>query len=208
MADRPANRQRREHLKNLRKAKKGKREKKTQAHSTAAAASPDNALVTLGLIVCSTMLVLFVISAVLQYSDTLPAKADKSDSAAVPAVEPSAVEVRVLNGCGAPGASRRMTERLRDLRFDVVATDNAQNFDYPNTLVVNHTDRPEIGMTVAQALGCGRLSQEKDDMAMAHVTVILGQDWETFLTVKPEEEPRRGRVRKIISKAGKIFGID
>lgn len=208
MADRPAKRQRREHLKNLRKLRKGKREKKTQAHTAAVAETSDNLLVTLGLIICSAVLLLFIISAILQYSDTLPAVAEKKDLGVIPPVDPATIEVRVLNGCGVAGVSRRMTDRLRDLRFDVVAAENAENFDYLNTLVIDHTDRPEIGRSVAQALGCSRLSVEPDDMALAHVTVILGGDWESFLAENQSAEPEPGKIRKVIGKARKILGMD
>ncbi|HLA40775.1 MAG TPA: LytR C-terminal domain-containing protein, partial [Candidatus Glassbacteria bacterium] len=71
-----------------------------------------------------------------------------------------------------------------------------------------HTDRPEIGRTVAQALGCSRLSAEPDNMALAHVTVILGQDWESFLADKQVAEPEPGKVRKLLGKVKKMFKID
>ncbi len=96
-------------------------------------------------------------------------------------MDPGAVEVRVLNGCGAAGAGRLMTNRLRDHRFDVVIAENAQHFGYEYTVVINHTPRPEVGRAVAAAIGCERVSFEEDHQALVDATVILGQDWEELL---------------------------
>lgn len=189
MTDKPAKRQRRQHLKNVRQvSKQGRIITRRQPNAQAATISGGNILVSLGLVVTSVIMLLFLASVVMQYvgnstgSSDDPAPAASADNAAaIPLVERSTVEVRVLNGCGIPGVSRQMTNRLRDLGFDVVIADNADNFDYANTLVVDHTDRPEVGQTVARALGCSQLSAMHDEMALAHVTVILGRDWASFL---------------------------
>ena len=186
MADKPAKRQRRQHLKNVRRACKERKPVRKQASAQAAALTGGNIMVTLGLVVTSAVLILFLASAVMQYGFSFsggsgPSPSATGQTAALPPVERSTIEVRVLNGCGTPGASRQMTTRIRDLGFDVVTADNADHFGYERTLVVDHTDRPEVGRSVAASLGCGQLSTRHDEMALAHVTVILGKDWESFL---------------------------
>ena len=190
MTDKPAKRQRRQHLKNVRQVNKGRSSTgRKQANAQAATINGGNVMVSLGLVVTSAIVLLFLASVVFQYGfnsssgESTPVKPAKTqqNTAAMPPLERSTVEVRVLNGCGVPGAGRLMTNRLRDLGFDVVMADNADHFGYEHTLVVDHTDRPEVGRTVAAALGCGQLSAMHDEMAMAHVTVVLGQDWENFL---------------------------
>ncbi len=187
MTDKPVKRQRRQHLKNVRRAsKEHKPVQRKQANAQAAALAGGNLMVTLGLIATSALLLLFLASAFMQYGFNYsggsgPSPAGIGQAAALPPVERSTIEVRILNGCGAPGASRQMTTRIRDLGFDVVIADNADHFGYERTLVVDHTDRPQVGRSVAAALGCGQLSARHDEMAMAHVTVILGKDWENFL---------------------------
>jgi hypothetical protein len=200
MADKPAKRQRRQHLKNVRRASKDHTPvRKKSSSAQAAAISGGNVMLTLGLIVTSVVLLLFLASAFMQYGFNYSGGSGSSESqatgqaAALPAVERSTIEIRVLNGCGIPGASRQMTTRVRDLGFDVVIADNADHFGYEHTLVVDHTDRTEVGRTVAGALGCGQLSAQHDEMAMAHVTVILGMDWENFLGRAAQTEGKQDK---------------
>jgi len=190
--DRPSNRQRRKHLKNLRKIQKTKRSQITHLRSSAAVSPKSNPLVVPGLVVSSAVLLLFLGSLFFQYKGGLPAGSDNAKSGKVPLVEPSAVEVRVLNGCGVPGASRKMTQHLRDLHFDVVAMENAEHFNYQNTVVINHTNRQEVGRTLAEAIGCSRLSMQADDLALVDLTVILGKDWEKFLSSSPKKREKKG----------------
>jgi len=192
MADQPSNRQRRKHLKNLRKIQKIKRSQTTHSRSSAAASSKNNPLVVLGLLASSAVLLLFLGSVFFHYKGGLPVSPDELNSGKVPAVEPASVEVRVLNGCGIPGASRKMAQHLRDLHFDVVAMDNAEHFNYANTVVIDHTNRAEVGRAVAEALGCSRLSRQSDNLALTDVTVILGKDWEKFPAVSPQKGEQNG----------------
>jgi hypothetical protein len=192
MPDRPSNRQRRKHLKNLRKIQKVKRSQTIHPRSFAAVSSKGNPFVVPGLVASSAVLLLFLGSLFFQYKGSLPSGADNTKSGKTPIVEPAAVEVRVLNGCGVPGASRRMTQHLRDLQFDVVAMENAEHFNYQNTVVINHTNRPEIGRAMAEALDCSRLSMQKDDLALVDLTVILGKDWEKFLSSSPQKGEKKG----------------
>lgn len=204
MPDRPSNRQRRRHLKNLRKIQKIKHSQVSQFRHSAAASSKKNPLVALGLVVSAAVLLLFLGSMFFQYKDSLQLASAKSKSGEIPSVEPSTLELRVLNGCGVSGASRRMTQHLRDLHFDVVITENAQHFNYVNTLVINHTNRPEVGRAVAEALGCSHLSMQADDLVLTDVTVILGKDWEKFLGNGQEEGKQKSRAEALKEKLAKI----
>jgi len=206
MSDRPLNKNRRKHLKNLRKIQKIKRIERT-ALRREPMASGTNPLVLLGLVLCSAVLLVFLGSILQQYWDKFSISSAASNEDSLPAVEHSTVEVRVLNGCGVPGAGRSMTRFLRDLQFDVVGAENAEHFSYENTLIINHSGRPEVGWAVARALGCHRLREKQDDLALVDVTVILGRDWEQF--VKPREEEKKEKtLEKIISKTRSILGLD
>ncbi|NIT52770.1 MAG: LytR C-terminal domain-containing protein, partial [candidate division Zixibacteria bacterium] len=48
--------------------------------------------------------------------------------------------VEILNGNGVTGVAAQYTEFLRDKGFDVQRTDNADNFSYQNTLVIDRSD--------------------------------------------------------------------
>lgn len=182
----------------------------TQFWSSATVSSKSNPFVVLGLVVSTVVLLLFLGSAFFQYKGGLPTSPDNLKSGRIPIVEPATVEVRILNGCGAPGASRRMAQHLRDFHFDVVTMDNAEHFNYVNTVVINHTNRPEVGRAVAEALGCSRLSTQEDDFALTDITVILGEDWEKFLRGSPEKEEQKGLADVLAEKLVRIkefFGL-
>jgi hypothetical protein len=201
MASRPNYKNRREHLKNLRKIRKGKQ---TSYRTVAAHKSSKGLFMTLGILFSVAVLALLVGSALMQYKDSRSTPPVAQTQAVLPAVDPSTIEVRVLNGCGDPGAGRGMTSHLRDLRFDVVAAGNADNFEYQQTVVVNHSERPELGQAVAAALGCQSLTSQPDEMAMVDVTVILGKDWQKYV-VAPQPPEKRSMVKRLLSKARSLL---
>lgn len=176
----------------------------TQFRSSAAVSSKSNSFVVLGLVVSAAVLLLFLGSVFFQYKGGLTTSPDNLKSGEIPIVEPATVEVRILNGCGAPGASRRMAQHLRDFHFDVVTMDNAEHYNYVNTVVINHTNRPGLGRAVAEALGCSRLSTQEDDFALTDITVILGGDWEKFLRISPEKKEQKGLAEKLKEKLAGI----
>jgi len=199
---------RRRHLKNLRKVQKNKRFSERVSPRSRTSAKSGSFLVTLGLVLSAAVLVALLSSLFFQYgSDFSGISGKKSERESLPAVEPGTVEIRVLNGCGIPGASRLMTNRLRDLRFDVVSAENAANFDYIYTQVINHSGRPEVGRAVAEALNCKLLSDKADNLALVDVTVILGKDWQNFLsdTTRTAVEEKNG-LDKYLSKVKSLLG--
>ncbi len=50
------------------------------------------------------------------------------------------IEVEILNGCGEPGIAARFSEFLRDKRVDVVRSENADNFDYTKTVLIQRNE--------------------------------------------------------------------
>jgi hypothetical protein len=208
MSDDWKKKNRRRHLKNLRKVQKNKRFSAKVSPRSRTAAKSGSFLVTMGLILSAVVLVVLLSSLFFQYDGGFSGiSGKKSERESIPVVEPGTVEVRVLNGCGTPGASRLMTNRLRDLRFDVVSAENAANFDYLYTQVINHSGRPEIGRAVAEALNCKLLSDKADNLALVDVTVILGKDWQNFLsdTTRAEVKEESG-LKKYYSRVKSLLG--
>ncbi|HUU27512.1 MAG TPA: LytR C-terminal domain-containing protein [archaeon] len=209
MSDSSLKKNRQKHLKNLRKAQKTRQQTQKTSSRKQAVSTHSNPLVTLGLVLSSVIFVILLSSMFFQYKGSIWTPSQKAaGQEAVPVfVDPSTVEVRILNGCGVPGAGRTMSSHLRDLHFDVVSAENAENFSYEQTLVIDHSGRPEVGQAVAEALGCSRLSANVDDMALVDVTVILGQDWETFIK-EPRKAGKSNRIQKVLSKAKSLLGIE
>jgi len=98
------------------------------------------------------------------------------------------VVVEVLNGCGACGAAKFVALALRERGFDVVRMDNADDFGYTETLVIDRGGSREKAADVARSMGCGRVVQQVSTDAYLDVTVILGADgvWRTGLMTRPD----------------------
>jgi hypothetical protein len=106
------------------------------------------------------------------------AEVPEVSNAAAPAVQPERrMKVEVLNGSGEPGAAGVIGDLLLELEYDVVAVDNAENFDYPVTYVI---DRSGIGGPVAEMarrIGADSVALDPDPDLLLDATVILGKDW-------------------------------
>jgi len=99
-------------------------------------------------------------------------------------VEQKVIRVEVLNGCGAAGLAKEVTDYLRLKGFDVVNVGNAENFDFPETLVVDRVGDMPGAWQVARAVGIDNVIQQKDEELLLDVTLILGRDHEQLLPLK------------------------
>jgi hypothetical protein len=86
--------------------------------------------------------------------------------------------IEILNGNGQVGATRTVAETLVRLGFHLVRTDNADRFDYPETLVIGQGAQNEgPAREVAGALGRGSLQLEvRAPSAIVDVSIIVGED--------------------------------
>lgn len=89
------------------------------------------------------------------------------------------VKVEVLNGCGVNGLARVVGNRLRETGFDVMTLDNADRFDYPESIVIDRLGKPNDADLVAEALGITNRIQQivPDPFRIESVTVIIGRDY-------------------------------
>ncbi len=90
------------------------------------------------------------------------------------------VQVEVLNGCGVQGISQQVRKYLRSQGFDVVYIDNAENFDFPETVVLDRRGEAAISdesRSVATVLGTPHVIQQKNEERLVDVTVVVGQDY-------------------------------
>ncbi|MFQ6616204.1 MAG: LytR C-terminal domain-containing protein [Fidelibacterota bacterium] len=111
-------------------------------------------------------------------------------------VPASPMEVEVLNGCGVYGLAAGFTDFLRTEGFDVVNSGNANNFDYPATLIIQRSERVESSYRMAELLNIPKSDTTRilvrPDLSLAtDVTVILGRDYKDikpfrqFLSTRP-----------------------
>jgi hypothetical protein len=86
-------------------------------------------------------------------------------------------QVEVLNGCGVSGVAARAQEYLIEAGFDVVNTENADGFDYLETIVIDRGGDVALARRVARSLGTPNVIRQVRPDLMLQVTVILGADY-------------------------------
>jgi len=89
----------------------------------------------------------------------------------------AATPVIVLNGNGIPGIGEKVAERLIPGGFRVAVSQNASEFDHPETLiVVGSPDDVALAERVRDLLGVGSVSVSVGS-GIAPVTVVVGEDF-------------------------------
>tara|TARA_B100001250_G_C19650704_1_gene722532 strand:- start:141 stop:683 length:543 start_codon:yes stop_codon:yes gene_type:complete len=95
------------------------------------------------------------------------------------------IKVEVLNGCGIKGIAAKTADYLRSNRVDVIRSDNADNHNYPNTVIISRNENIESLKAVTQSFGLS-LKDDKhvfivpDESLGVDITVILGKDINDF----------------------------
>ncbi len=84
------------------------------------------------------------------------------------------IKIAILNGCGAPMISQVYKRRLEYFGFDIVRTDNARDFDYPNSVVIVRKKNP-MSEPIAKMLDA-ELRIETDPESIEDIELVLGRD--------------------------------
>ncbi len=97
------------------------------------------------------------------------------------------IEVEILNGCGIPGLAGKVSDYLRSQQMDVVRSDNADHYNYEQTILILRNENFDGLKKVAQSFGIDdqdafHIKHIPDDQLSVDVTVIIGSD---FATIKP-----------------------
>jgi hypothetical protein len=96
------------------------------------------------------------------------------------------IEVEVLNGCGKPGLAGTLSNHLRINEIDVVRSENAENFEYTETLVILRNEHLPHLLKVIKALGMDesdpRVKKQPDESSDVSITLIIGKD---FSSIEP-----------------------
>ena len=89
------------------------------------------------------------------------------------------IRVEILNGCGTGGIANEIGQKLRDFGIDVMTLGNAENFNFPETIVIDRMGKIEYARQVANVLGTPNVIQQKtpDPFRIEEVTVIIGRDY-------------------------------
>jgi len=98
------------------------------------------------------------------------------------------IRVEVLNGCGIKGIANKASNFLRLHQVDVIRADNADRYDYPNTIIIGRNENYESLKMVTQSFGISidnkdHIKIEPDESLGVDVTVILGKDINSFTDI-------------------------
>ena len=92
---------------------------------------------------------------------------------------PKDVRIEVLNGTGRKGLARQAALALMKKKVDVLRADNADSFDYEESIFIVRKRRPEVE-SLGEMLGCKRMVEQLKSDAMVDATLVIGSDFETL----------------------------
>ncbi len=96
------------------------------------------------------------------------------------------VKVEVLNGCGIKGIAAKTATFLRlEHQINVIRSDNADNHDYPNTIIITRKEELEARKLICRSFGIPLdnetiLRHEPDESFDLDATIIIGKDIHTY----------------------------
>ena len=95
------------------------------------------------------------------------------------------IKVEVLNGCGVSALALKTTEFLRTKNIDVINSDNADNHDYKNTLIIQRNENVKSLKKIVESFGVylgdsTRIKIIPDESLGVDVTIIIGEDYTSF----------------------------
>lgn len=99
----------------------------------------------------------------------------------------SDITIEILNGCGEKGIAGITADFLRLESIDVVRSENADNFDYDKSLLIQHSDDLTNLKTVAEILDFSISDSEHivfrpESDSDVDLTLIIGRD---YRAIKP-----------------------
>ena len=97
------------------------------------------------------------------------------------------ITVEVLNASGRPGLARVGTRMLRRAGIDVVGVGNAPDTERPldTTRIIVRRGSATAATAIREALGVGRVLQQRDSTRLLDASVFLGGDFSPRLEFHP-----------------------
>ena len=90
-------------------------------------------------------------------------------------VEP-AFQIEVLNGTKEAGAAMEAAKELRLRSVDVLIVDNAERFDFKESVLVDRTGNPRLMRKLAKMLGCRVVLEQIPPAPLVDASYIVGYD--------------------------------
>ena len=101
----------------------------------------------------------------------------------------SDIKIEILNGCGENGIAAKISDFLRTEHIDVIRSENADNFDYEKTILIQRSYDFSNLKTVARTLDFDIHNEEQvitqpSSTADVDLTLILGKDYRSVKPIK------------------------
>ncbi len=93
---------------------------------------------------------------------------------------PQPAAVSVLNGCGESGVAGRMADFLKENGIDVMSSENADNSDYLETIIIGKDSQGKHARDIAEIIGISNITYDFDSTSAANVVIILGKDYSKY----------------------------
>ena len=87
-----------------------------------------------------------------------------------------AFQMEVLNGTKEPGAAMEVAKELRLRSVDVLIVDNAERFDFKESVLVDRAGNPRLMRRLAKMLGCRTVLEQISPAPLVDATYIVGYD--------------------------------
>ncbi|MCX6344255.1 MAG: LCP family protein [Armatimonadetes bacterium] len=102
-----------------------------------------------------------------------------SDAASAPIEELPTIEV--LNGSRIRGAARKVSDKLKELGFEVERTSNAPKHTYVDSCIITRAGKTAIIDKIAQSINCVDIREEPMESGKPDVTIIVGNNFSAML---------------------------
>jgi hypothetical protein len=99
-----------------------------------------------------------------------------SDLAGRFAGEEPAFQLEVLNGTRETGIAMETAKALRGRGVDVLIVDNAERFDFRESVLVDRVGDPRLMRRIAKIAGCRRIVEQVREKPLVDATFIVGAD--------------------------------
>lgn len=87
-----------------------------------------------------------------------------------------AFQIEVLNGTRETGAAMDVAKDLRLRSVDVLIVDNAERFDFKESILVDRTGNPRLMRKLAKMLDCRVVIEQLSSAPLVDATYIVGYD--------------------------------
>ena len=87
-------------------------------------------------------------------------------------------EIEVLNGCGESGVANLFTKFLRSEGYDVIEIQNADNFQYKETIILYHNKKTqEKAKMLSEILNVKQSNIKFNKNSVWDLSIIIGSDY-------------------------------